>query len=628
MTGINTNLLHLLGFATGAALYAMLLSLALRSRRSGAPLDVLPFLTGALGLLWNVGSLIVHAVDDPVILGSRLITATSYSALGFLPAVVVHSVLRRDGSRSPRTARIVTQVAYGLSAAGTALQFHATVLAGPSSGTALGLLTAAFVVFAVPLLLVTRREGYARTWSIAALAIFAISGFHMSTRHLGSYPWPLEIAGHHASLPLAFAILFFDYRFAFADLFLKRGISLVALIVVVTLAIFGIPIVFGLSDLSHPATIGLVVLISVTATLAYPLLRRRIDAFVDRIVLRRTDYIVLRQEVGRLAASTDDPRTLLRRVSAHLAEAHVARTVEWIEGSSGETIDDRLVIASGDCVTLSVPVSEPPRHALLFRSFHGGRRILSDDIAFLESVALIVARRIDALRLLTERIAQGAREQEMSKLTTEAELRALRAQINPHFLFNALNTIGFLIRSAPERAFETLLLLTNLLRRVLRSSEPFVPLRDELQIVQSYLEIERARFEERLHVTILVPEVVQRVRIPTLLLQPLVENAIKHGISQLRQGGEIVIEAEIDASGAVPLLWISVRDSGAGATEHAIRRGRRDGLGLNNIEERLRAHYDGAASLLVETVSGGGTIVTITLPVERDAQTRRAGVGA
>jgi len=624
MSGLVTTLIHLLGFATGAALYAMLLWVALRGRRSKARVDALPLLTGVLGLLWNVGSLIAHSFDDPALLIARLITAISYSALGFLPAVVVHSVLR--GARSlpdPRLRRLIA-VAYGFSAVGALLQFQASVWGGPSSGTWLGLLTGAFLALGIPLFLVTWRQGYARTWWTASLALFAISGFHMSTSHIGSYAWPLEILGHHASLPLAFAILLFDYRFAFADLFLKRGVSLVVLILAASAAVFGIPIVLGMRDLAQPATIGVVVLVSVATTLLYPLVRRRIDEFVDRIVLQRTNYGVLRQDVARLAASTDDATTLLQQVCAHLTDAHVARAVRWSEQPSDGVAGDSLVTVDQDSLSMIVPVSEPPGYTLRFDTFHGGRRVLSDDVAFLESLALIVARRIDALRLLRERIAQGAREQEMSKLTTEAELRALRAQINPHFLFNALNTIGYLIKSAPERAFSTLMLLTNLLRRVLRSSDPFVFLGDELQIVQAYLEIERARFEERLSVTIRVPEAVQRVRVPTLLLQPLVENAIKHGISQHRKGGEIEIEAEVEAG----MLRLRVRDSGAGATEHAIRRGRRDGLGLNNIEERLRAHYGAAASLAIEATPERGTTVTITLPIDQGSERRTSHAGA
>ena len=147
----------------------------------------------------------------------------------------------------------------------------------------------------------------------------------------------------------------------------------------------------------------------------------------------------------------------------------------------------------------------------------------------LEALAVVVARRIDAIRLMHERYERELREQEIAKLATEAELRALRAQINPHFLFNALTTIGYLIQTAPPRALKTLMRLTALLRSVLRSEGEFTTLGRELEIVESYLEIERARFEERLRVRIDVPGALRSLRVPPLLLQPLVENAVKHG---------------------------------------------------------------------------------------------------
>src|SRR5207244_10305387 len=109
-------------------------------------------------------------------------------------------------------------------------------------------------------------------------------------------------------------------------------------------------------------------------------------------------------------------------------------------------------------------------------------------------------------RITRERYQRELREQEMRKLATEAELRALRAQINPHFLFNALTTIGYLIGTAPSRALETLMRLTSLLRGVLRSEGEYTTLGRELEVVESYLEIERARFEHRLRVRVDVPK--------------------------------------------------------------------------------------------------------------------------
>ena len=108
-----------------------------------------------------------------------------------------------------------------------------------------------------------------------------------------------------------------------------------------------------------------------------------------------------------------------------------------------------------------MPTSDRPRFALAIGQLTAGRRLLSDDLATLEAIAVVVARRIDAIRITNERYDRGIREQEIGKLATEAELRALRAQINPHFLFNALTTIGYLIQTAPPRALETLLRLTR-----------------------------------------------------------------------------------------------------------------------------------------------------------------------
>jgi LytS/YehU family sensor histidine kinase len=241
---------------------------------------------------------------------------------------------------------------------------------------------------------------------------------------------------------------------------------------------------------------------------------------------------------------------------------------------------------------------------------------LSDDYAALQSIASILGRRIDTIRLTRERYARQLREQEMSKLATEAELRALRSQINPHFLFNALTTIGYLIQTAPERAVETLLRLTTLLRSVLRSEGEFTTLGRELALIESYLEIERARFEDRLSVRVDVPADLRSLRIPTLLLQPIVENAVKHGVAPRRDGGEVRVVARIDDEAIPAALVLTVHDSGIGASEQAMRRGRLGGVGLANVERRLATHYGPAAVLSIVTARNLGTTVEIRLPVD------------
>jgi LytS/YehU family sensor histidine kinase len=227
-----------------------------------------------------------------------------------------------------------------------------------------------------------------------------------------------------------------------------------------------------------------------------------------------------------------------------------------------------------------------------------------------------------------ERHVRELREQDISKLATEAELRALRAQINPHFLFNALTTIGYLIQTAPPKALKTLMRLTTLLRSVLRSEGELTTLGRELEIVESYLEIEGARFEERLHVRIDVPGALRLARVPPLLLQPLVENAVKHGVAPQRAGGRVTVSAKLDrTAGDTYQLWLTVHDTGAGTSDEALQQGRQSGVGLQNVARRLAHQYGTAASLKIRSSPGQGTTVDIRLPVPVWLEQPEAKVG-
>ena len=215
-----------------------------------------------------------------------------------------------------------------------------------------------------------------------------------------------------------------------------------------------------------------------------------------------------------------------------------------------------------------------------------------------------------------ERYERKLREQHIAKLATEAELRALRAQLNPHFLFNALTTIAQLVQEAPTRALETIMRLTVLLRGVLRSEGEFTTLSRELEMIESYLDIEHARFEQRLRVRVAVPSELGHIRIPPLLLQPIVENAVKHGVAPLADGGEVVVTARLEpAPVGVSELVLTVSDSGKGATLLEMAHGRALGVGLQNVERRLTHQYGAAASLTVDSIPDRGTTVTIKVPV-------------
>jgi two-component system, LytTR family, sensor kinase len=661
-------LLNLLGYITGLSLYTMLLVMLLKAPRAASALgadsdktDRLPLLTALLGLAWNLGALLDLGLHN---FGgwrsSALVGAAAFTALGFLPAVVVHSVLRSgDAWRRPMAMGMLI-AAYSFSAAASALHFYQALMRQSTpSHWALHILTAGFSALIIALLTATRgRPGWGGAGWVVALAVFAISAVHLSHHEGREYPWWVELAGHHASLPLALVILYQDYRFALADIFLKRALSLVLL---VGLA-FGLylnvaaPMMLDRSN-DHPVAVGLLLGLWVVTALSYPWLRSGVTWFVDMVVLRRTNYEALRAKIAQKIALLEAPDQVLDETCARLAEALTAREVTWAAANHlndrandkgrrspllpqlmlppNQSRPSRLLKESAQReTTILAPTAEPPQYYMTIGEMAGGRRLMSDDVAFLEAVAVMVARRIDAARVIHERCARDLREQETTKLATEAELRALRAQVNPHFLFNSLTTVGYLIQTAPERAFETLMRLTSLLRGVLRRSEgEFATLGEEIELIESYLEIERARFEDRLRVTIDAPRETRSHRIPALLVQPLVENAIKHGVSPSRTGGDVVISARIasgpgDATPGGDTLRITVRDSGLGANEETLVAGRNRGVGLLNVERRLKAHYGDQASFSISSVPGSGTTVELSLPVNLTRATAGASGGA
>jgi two-component system LytT family sensor kinase len=657
-------LINLLGYITGSVLYAMLLVMALGRQRVALSIgmggassekdDRLPLLTALLGLAWNLGALTAFVTRNFAnVRPFPLLMAIAFTSLGFLPAVVVHSLMRTgDGWRRRPPALAITVVAYGLCVTAGALHFQQAIVKGTApSQWALRVLTVGFAALIVALLFIVRRQnGWQRAVWVSALALFAVSALHLSHHEGRDYSWPLELIGHHASLPLAAAILYEDYRFALVDIFLKRAIALVLLV----------GLAFGLylnvaaplierrgqrQDISgaDPLSVGLLIGLWVATALIYPWLRRSAVRFVDAWLLRRVDYESMRVEIARRIADHETPETILDEVCERLKASLTARDVKWT--TDGDVNNDekrrmpsgllipfinksktsrRLKEPEPRMTTVTVPTAESPQYRLLIGELVGGRRLLSDDLDFLESVALTVARRIDAVRVVHERCMRDLHEQEILKLATEAELRALRAQINPHFLFNALTTIGYLIQTAPDRALETLMRLTQLLRGVLRRSEgEFTTLGEEIELIKSYLDIERARFEDRLRVMIDVPSSLRQIRVPALLIQPLVENAIKHGVSPCRAGGEVVILARLARNANRPVsstiagdtLQIWVRDTGVGASEQELARGWARGIGLQNIEQRIKRHYGGAATFDIRSATGVGTTVELGLPI-------------
>ena len=213
----------------------------------------------------------------------------------------------------------------------------------------------------------------------------------------------------------------------------------------------------------------------------------------------------------------------------------------------------------------------------------------------------------------TRVLALQHRERELTGLAATAQLAALRAQINPHFLFNSLNSIAQLIRSDPDKAEACVERLGEIFRYILgRAEKEFVPLGEELQMATAYLDIERARFGERLHVETSVDPRSLHQLIPNLILQPLVENAVKHGLSRKLGTGTIRIDAVLDDG----CLALTVGDDGLGMPRPALERVYDRGVGLRNLRDRLERLYGPAHLPEIRSAPGGGTEVRLRLPVK------------
>jgi len=207
------------------------------------------------------------------------------------------------------------------------------------------------------------------------------------------------------------------------------------------------------------------------------------------------------------------------------------------------------------------------------------------------------------------------RLQEQEKLLMASRLDALASQINPHFLFNTLTSISSLTRSQPETARMLILKLSGLLRRLLRSQDHFVTLREELEAVDEYLDIESIRFGPQLRIEKHIDPATLGLVVPSMILQPLVENSIKHGLAQKMGEGRITIRSLREDGHAI----IDVIDNGIGIPASDAGRVRGTGIGLRNVNERLRVIYGANYQLQLDSVAGEGTCARIIIPEAAEA---------
>jgi hypothetical protein len=602
-------LINILGHAAGALIFAIFLFL-LFSRRgwSSAHGRTLPAVAATLSLVWNVGSLVVLTLPrlSPAVMG--LVIAVSFSVLSLLPAVLLHISLA--GSR-----RWLIAAGYALSSVAVIMHFREIGTDGTQlHQAALLLITIGFVVLtaiAVGGVLMRgglNRSGGARIAGAMCLALFAMSFIHFGAGH-ARQAWSSELFIHHAGIPLALFVLLQDYRFVLLDAFMRflANALLAALVTgLVIAAAFRLVLVERVAP--EPSKEALLMVSVCLILVFFAWLRNRAQALLTHAVFRHGSLAGLAETVKDSPPFENEERYLewaaglmARAVKtkdfAVVAQSRLPRDGALHVPVLATIFDDPAALGEWNWAEAIVPVRQGQgnsRYILLGRR-EGGRRYLGEELDVLARAAGEIAARLEALR-----------QQEMSRLVSQAELRALQSQINPHFLFNALNTLYGTIPREAAGARRMVLNLADIFRYFLQSGETFVPLAQEMQIVRAYLEIEQSRLGGRLETAVEVNDAALAVPIPVLSIQPLVENAIKHGIAQRTAPGYV----RIHVSHREDSVRITVENSSSGAAPGSTG----PGVGLENVRRRLDICY-GTASSLELTFDGDRTVAELSIPL-------------
>ncbi|MEQ1886206.1 MAG: histidine kinase [Bryobacteraceae bacterium] len=610
----NAFLVNILGHSAGVVLFGIFLYLLVQDRAArrltGSWKSIL---AATLALAWNAVSLFVLGLGTEQAVMAGWMAAAAFSVLSLLPAVLFDlSVSRRD--------RLLVGVGYGLSATAIGLhllellrvdafqggeRFHSWGLMLISAG--FGGLTVAAAILPALRRGEADRAGTSRLVATMSLFLLAISFVHFGDGHPTQF-WSQELAFHHAAIPLALMILLQDYRFVLLDAFL-RFLANVALAALFTAALFQVRRSAAWPVGASGDALELV-LVSLAFVL-FALLRGRVQVLLTKAIFRTPD---LEKVLRELPQTFQEEGEYLRNAAQMIGGAMGA---EAVIAEAGSAQNDALTQMD---LRQPLILSELPRNpraleqiqtalrdteaVVPFRlpagtTFYlflgrraGGKRYLSEDLRALSRAAGIVVEQIERFR-----------ELETRRLVAQAELRALQSQIHPHFLFNALNALYGIIPREAKGARETVLNLADIFRYFLETRKSYLPLEEELHIVRAYLAVEKLRLGAKLNVEIDVDPEALGVEIPVLALQPLVENAVKHGIAPNPEGGRVRVEVRLErATNEAPgQVRVSVADTGAGFTEGAVK----PGVGLENVRRRLELCYGSGARLEIEAGERG-----------------------
>jgi len=329
----------------------------------------------------------------------------------------------------------------------------------------------------------------------------------------------------------------------------------------------------------------------------------------------------LRRGLNADTASKAAPhlRALTQATALALADREQLLAVDGlaVDGLEGKPLDalfqegrdDRVHVSTAPPVGATEPgsaivaplVVRGERVGSLAAFYPHRRRVRPEDTRVVADAAALVSAQIE-LRSLEDQEERLAR----------AELSALRAQISPHFVYNALAAVASYIRTRPDEARELLTDFAEFTRYAFRSTGPYVTVADELHYVEKYLNLERARFGDRLSVTLEVAPEVLPALLPVLTLQPLVENAVRHGVERGRGGSIEIVGTDLGIDAR-----LVVHDDGAGMEPEEVAsalEGRAGGIGISNVDRRLRSSFGEHYGLVLDSAPGEGTTVTLAVP--------------
>jgi two-component system LytT family sensor kinase len=653
---------NLIGFTAGLVITALLLVLAMRALGLPGPAFANLSFAGC-ALLWNIGGLsksllfllgAVKASEETLIAGAIQFTG---AALWPIPTLVIWRSLARARWQEIACKALLTLATFNGVALIGALWFVALVGSGRFPMETLARFAAyngslLLVLIAIVLFHRTFASRGLRFYSVAtALGVFATTLLIIlgNVAPSGATRAALKALSEQSVLLIVIGAFFLFARFRFADLFLRLSLRILLATGLATALILLIraPFIARLeSATAYPKVAGIFVssLLATGSLLVFHLLDRGAERLVNQWIFRAPDYRIstkllvesirgLYAESEIATAAEEIARKTLDLDGVHVLHYDALPQPQWPpQIREGEVVELRNAdplrpLLPHPNVSCLVPIRVGSHVGfVLCVSLGASRRgLVTHEVNYLRSVALHLGNRLDLLRTEREMFERETRETLLRQQLTDAELRALRSQVNPHFLFNSLNTIADLIITNPERAELMTVRLAKTFRHVLaQSSRPFTSVQEEIEFVRTYLYIEEVRFSDRLQVQIDVAPEVRTEQIPSLILQPIVENALKHGLAPKPGTGHLWIAARCIEN----QICLEVEDDGVGPASSAFSKPNRgcwpertfsaeaeeSGVGLANIAQRLRTLYRNDASVSFESREAGGSRVTLLLP--------------